>query len=236
MRPFSTTSCKDRTPEFQAITERLQRQNGASSSSTLDNAGAGPSRGAAKSQAAQQSEFAVHAARIGQGIHKTSQKLLKLSQLAKRTSKFDDPAEEINELSGLIKKDIQALNMAIADLQNKTASSREASAQSMNHSHTVVLSLQSRLKDTTQEFKDVLTLRQENLRQNQGRRQLFSQASENGGLPARPGLGLGRGGSGKLFGSNKVKQLVRGPFLTGQHAVSVPGGQNNISCLTLHWT
>ncbi len=136
--------------------------------------------------AAHQSEFASHAARIGQGIHKTSQKLLKLSQLAKRTSKFDDPAEEINELSGLIKKDIQALNMAIADLQNRTASSREASAQSINHSHTVVVSLQSRLKDTTQEFKEVLTLRQENLRQNQGRRQLFSQ-SENGGLHSRPG-------------------------------------------------
>jgi syntaxin 5 len=150
--------------------------------------GAGPSRGNAKSDAAQQSEFASHAAKIGQGIHKTSQKLLKLSQLAKRTSKFDDPAEEINELSGLIKKDIQALNMAIADLQNKMASSREASAQSMNHSHTVVLSLQSRLKDTTQEFKEVLTLRQENLRQNQGRRQLFSQASENGGLQSRPGV------------------------------------------------
>lgn len=49
---------------------------------------------------AQQSEFARRAARIGLSIHSTSQKLAKLTQLAKRTSMFDDPAAEINDLSG----------------------------------------------------------------------------------------------------------------------------------------
>lgn len=41
------------------------------------------------------------------GIHSTSQKLQKLAQLARRTSMFDDPAEEINELSTVVKQDIQ---------------------------------------------------------------------------------------------------------------------------------
>lgn len=48
----------------------------------------------------QHSEFARRAARIGLGIHGTSQKLNKLAQLAKRTSMFDDPAAEINDLTG----------------------------------------------------------------------------------------------------------------------------------------
>ena len=50
--------------------------------------------------ASHQSEFARRAARIGLGIHATSQKLAKLAQLAKRTSMFDDPAAEINDLTG----------------------------------------------------------------------------------------------------------------------------------------
>ena len=50
--------------------------------------------------ATQHSEFAKRASRIGLGIHSTSQKLSKLAQLAKRTSMFDDPAAEINELTG----------------------------------------------------------------------------------------------------------------------------------------
>jgi len=56
---------------------------------------------------APQSEFARRAAQIGLGIHSTSQKLQKLAQLARRTSMFDDPAEEINELSTVVKQDIQ---------------------------------------------------------------------------------------------------------------------------------
>lgn len=52
------------------------------------------------SAASHQSDFARRAARIGLGIHSTSQKLAKLALLAKRTSMFDDPAAEINDLTG----------------------------------------------------------------------------------------------------------------------------------------
>ena len=63
---------------------------------------------AASAAGAPQSEFARRAAKIGMGIHSTSQKLQKLAQLARRTSMFDDPAEEISELSTVVKQDIQA--------------------------------------------------------------------------------------------------------------------------------
>ena len=44
--------------------------------------------------------------------------------------------------------------------------------------------LRSRLKDTTASFRDVLTLRQENLKVHQGRRQIFSAAPESRPFPA----------------------------------------------------
>ena len=122
--------------------------------------------------ATQHSEFAKRASRIGLGIHSTSQKLSKLAQLAKRTSMFDDPAAEINELTGayrgcsaqhgmaaivvltrpcpsagVIKQDIQAMNAAIADLQTLSAGSAyDANKQSADHSHVVVDSLRTQLK------------------------------------------------------------------------------------------
>jgi hypothetical protein len=104
----------------------------------------------------QQSEFAKKASQIGLAIHKTSLKLQKLAQLAKRTSMFDDPSAEIDELTGIIKHDIQALNEGIADLQRVSARrGGDANKQSAEHSHTVVDSLRTRLKDATAEFKEV---------------------------------------------------------------------------------
>lgn len=110
------------------------------------------------------------------GIHSTSQKLQKLAQLAKQTSMFDDPAQEINELATVVKHDIQALNQTISDLQ--TFSAGGPNKQSSDHSHTVIDNLRTRLKDATQEFKDVLTLRTDNLKVHQERKSLFTAAPE----------------------------------------------------------
>ena len=126
--------------------------------------GGGGANEAGGSAAAQQSEFARRAARIGQGIAATSQNLLKLSGLAKRTGKFDDPAVEIANVSAVIKQDIQALNVALVDLQNLSAAQRGGAGgggtsggrQSASHSSTVVDSLRLRLKDTTKDFQNVL--------------------------------------------------------------------------------
>ena len=71
-----------------------------------------------------QSEFSRRAARIGHGIHSTSAKLARLAQLAKRTSVFDDPTAEINDLTSVVKQDITALNAALADLQTQAAAQR----------------------------------------------------------------------------------------------------------------
>lgn len=168
------SSFRDRTQEFQSIAERLKKSvssgsgpNGPSSSSKIEEQ---------RSGAALQSEFNRRASKIGFGIHQTSQKLSKLAQLAKRTSVFDDPTMEIQELTTVIKQDITALNSAVVDLQFLCNSRNEGavSSDTTSHSTTVVDDLKNRLMSATKEFKEVLTMRTENLKLHDNRRQLYS--------------------------------------------------------------
>ncbi|TXG62076.1 hypothetical protein EZV62_013439 [Acer yangbiense] len=171
------TSFRDRTQEFQSVVERLRKshssgsgQNGQSSSSKSDEQ---------RSAVALQSEFNRRASKIGFGIHQTSQKLSKLAKLAKRTSVFDDPTMEIQEMTAVIKQDITALNSAVVDLQFLCNNRNESgiSSDTTSHSTTVVDDLKNRLMSATKEFKDVLTMRTENLKVHENRRQLFSSTA-----------------------------------------------------------
>ncbi|GAV89523.1 Syntaxin domain-containing protein/SNARE domain-containing protein [Cephalotus follicularis] len=171
---LAQTSFRDRTLEFHSVAERLRKSiasgsgpNGLSSSSKSEER---------QSEVAIQSEFNRRASKIGLAIHQTSQKLSKLAKLAKRTSVFDDPTLEIQELTAVIKQDITALNSAVVDLQLLSNSRNESSISSdtTSHSTTVVDDLKNRLMSTTKEFKEVLTMRTENLKVHENRRQLFS--------------------------------------------------------------
>lgn len=184
MRNPTAGSLRDRTAEFQAIAERLQKQQGAAPGPSSSSAGA-YGHHPAKQAVQQQSEFAKKASQIGLSIHKTSMKLQKLAQLAKRSSMFDDPTAEIDELTGIIKQDIQGLNTAIAELQ-QVSSKRGENKQSADHSHTVVDNLRTRLKDATQEFKDVLTLRTENMKIHKERKQQYSMQPDSGVMERMP--------------------------------------------------
>ncbi|RLN23248.1 syntaxin 32 [Panicum miliaceum] len=100
--------------------------------------------------------------------------------VAKRTSVFDDPTMEIQELTAVIKKDITALNTAVVDLQalcNSQNESGNLSKDTTNHSTTVVDNLKNRLMSATKEFKEVLTMRTENLKVHENRRQMFSSSA-----------------------------------------------------------
>ncbi|KAK2978218.1 hypothetical protein RJ640_024251 [Escallonia rubra] len=206
--PVKTTqsSYRDRTLEFQNVAERLKKSfSNAPSSSGDGGSKAEPPRSAVSIQ----SEFNKRASKIGFGIHQTSQKLAKLAKfqysdelkikfsllifwqplkllsaaigiVAKRTSVFDDPTVEIQELTAVIKQDITALNSAVVDLQlvcNSQNESGNISSDTTTHSTTVVDNLKNRLMSTTKEFKDVLTMRTENMKVHDNRRQLFSSTA-----------------------------------------------------------
>jgi hypothetical protein len=78
----------------------------------------GPSRGGSHSELARQSgEFMKIARSIGRDIANTYSKLEKLTLLARRKTIFDDRPAEIEELTHIIKEDMNALNRQIGQLQ-----------------------------------------------------------------------------------------------------------------------
>uniref|UniRef100_A0A672GFZ8 Syntaxin-5 n=1 Tax=Salarias fasciatus TaxID=181472 RepID=A0A672GFZ8_SALFA len=124
----------------------------------------------------QRSDFTVMAKRIGKDLSNTFAKLEKLTILAKRKSLFDDKAVEIEELTYIIKQDINSLNKQIAQLQDLVRSRGAPGGRHIQtHSNTIVVSLQSKLASMSNDFKSVLEVRTENLKQQRSRREQFSQ-------------------------------------------------------------
>nr|XP_057916044.1 syntaxin-5a isoform X1 [Doryrhamphus excisus] len=158
-------TCRDRTIEFQSACKSLQgRQNGVQPSKP------------ALSALRQRSDFTVMAKRIGKDLSNTFAKLEKLTILAKRKSLFDDKAVEIEELTYIIKQDINSLNKQIAQLQDLIRSRGAPGGKHIQtHSNTIVVSLQSKLASMSNDFKSVLEVRTENLKQQRSRREQFSQ-------------------------------------------------------------
>uniref|UniRef100_A0A669EDG2 Syntaxin-5 n=1 Tax=Oreochromis niloticus TaxID=8128 RepID=A0A669EDG2_ORENI len=151
-------TCRDRTLEFQSACKSLQgrQQNGVQPSKP------------ALSALRQRSDFTVMAKRIGKDLSNTFAKLEKLTILAKRKSLFDDKAVEIEELTYIIKQ--------IAQLQDLVRSRGAPGGRHIQtHSNTIVVSLQSKLASMSNDFKSVLEVRTENLKQQRSRREQFSQ-------------------------------------------------------------
>ncbi|KAK3524052.1 hypothetical protein QTP70_017570 [Hemibagrus guttatus] len=159
-------SCRDRTTEFQSVCKSLQgRQNGAESMKPVHNV------------IRQRSDFILMAKRIGRDLSNTFAKLEKLTILAKRKSLFDDKAVEIDELTYIVKQDINSLNKQIAQLQELVRSRNGQNSRHLQtHSNTIVVSLQSKLASMSSDFKSVLEVRTENLKQQRSRQEQFSQS------------------------------------------------------------
>ncbi|KAH1211882.1 Syntaxin-31 [Glycine max] len=150
------SSYRDRTSEFRLLSETLKKIG---SPVQPENAPS-TSRGESYSR----SEFNRKASRIGLGIHETSQKIARLTQLARKSSMFNDPAVEIQELTVLIKNEITALNSALFDLQtvqNTDMADGGYSQDTIVHSTAVCDDLKSKLMGATKHLQDVLTARTE---------------------------------------------------------------------------
>ncbi|GMH04209.1 hypothetical protein Nepgr_006048 [Nepenthes gracilis] len=177
MTSVSVSTCRDRTAEFRSLSQTLTRMEGVSTADAAA-AGIGPSTTKSSLQhASSRSEFNKKVSRLGLGIHEASQKIARLAKWAKRSSMFNDPTVEIQELSALIKDDITTLNAAIADLQtfqNLEIVDGNYSDDMVVHAHAVCDDLNKRLMLATKQFQDVLTTRTENIMAHQTRKQIFS--------------------------------------------------------------
>lgn len=134
------------------------------------------------------SNFMMTAKSIGKNIASTYTKLEKLALLAKRKSIFNDRQVEIEELTNIIKTDLKSLNHQIGKLQELSKRQREGYGASQSHhmashSSSIVMALQSKLANMSNHFKSVLEVRSENMREEQSRRQQFTQGSVSTMLP-----------------------------------------------------
>ncbi|XP_050308314.1 syntaxin-5 [Anthonomus grandis grandis] len=171
--PEHIMTAKDRTSEFINTIQSLQGRNIARAVAARD---------PKKSKVIQShSEFMLIAKNVGKNIASTYAKLEKLTHLAKRKSLFDDKTAEIQELTYIIKSDLNSLNQQIAQLQNVAKRQKQSTngKHLQSHSSNIVLALQSKLASMSTDFKQILEVRTENLRHQKNRRDQFSQ----GGLP-----------------------------------------------------
>ncbi|KAK8577141.1 hypothetical protein V6N13_122134 [Hibiscus sabdariffa] len=96
-----------------------------------------------------------------------------VSTVAKRSSMFNDPIVEIQELTALIKTDITDLNSALSDLQtlqNMEISEGNYSEDRVVHSTTVFDDLKNKLMGATKHFQD-------NIKARENRKQIFSKST-----------------------------------------------------------
>ncbi|KAI5352994.1 hypothetical protein L3X38_005886 [Prunus dulcis] len=162
---------RDRSSEFRSLSETLQKIGGITAVHQPQNVS---SRSKPPGPASSGSEFNKKASRIGLGIQESSQKISGLTQLAKRSSMFDDPIMEIQELTALVKNDITALNVALTDLQTiqrMEIADGSYSQDKIVHSTAVCDDLKSKLMRATKQLQDVLTTRTE---AHENRKQIFS--------------------------------------------------------------
>lgn len=144
------TSIQDRTFEFQQCVTSFDRIN----------------KTVARPQASghTKSKFGLQASIIAKDIAHTTEMLGKLAVLAKRKPLFDDKPIEISELTYVIKQDIFKIEQNIQNLQRfvKGELSIQVDSQISQYSKNVLNLLNSKMKNISGEFKNVLEIRQQN--------------------------------------------------------------------------
>ncbi|KAI7882321.1 t-SNARE [Mucor mucedo] len=132
---------KDRTSEFYNLVERIKKR-GKSQPVVPKRQGTPQAR----------SEFARMAAQLGRSIAATSEKLEQLTTLTRSSA----DSHTLNILTQSIKQDITKLNKQLQILQSVTKQRSSSSKQATEHTNNVIMSLQTKLADTSLGFKDVL--------------------------------------------------------------------------------
>lgn len=187
---MTSSSARDRTAEFGNAIRSLQGRQ-------LPQAIRAPTPNKAR-YIQSYAEFMMIAKTIGKNLSGTFAKLEKLMLLAKRKTLFNDRPTEIQELTYIIKEDLNSLNQQIARLQDVSKRQRQlqqATKQQhlLSHSSSVVLALQSKLAAMSTEFKQVLQVRTENLKQAKSRRDQFSLGTVSAALPPSATSGCHQG-------------------------------------------
>jgi syntaxin 5 len=103
--------------------------------------------------------------------------------VAKDKSLFNDRSNDMEQLTGVIKMDLQSLSQDIDGLQEFVKRNKSGQAQSDEHTDRVVNNLRSEVLNATKSFAEVLQLRSKNLKATSDRRKQFSSGRTLGHRP-----------------------------------------------------
>ncbi|ODV87112.1 hypothetical protein CANARDRAFT_26540 [[Candida] arabinofermentans NRRL YB-2248] len=169
------TNIQDRTLEFQQCVSNFNRQqqvNGANKYKPL-NTQKQPVNGNVDGKVTK-NEFGQRASLIAKEIVHVTNSLGKLAQLAKQKQLFNDKPTDMIELTYVVKQDIFKIEKQLKDLQQQTKSNNNDS-QITTYNKNVVQLLNTKAKNISETFKEVLQTRQRNeLAQKSRQEQLLS--------------------------------------------------------------
>lgn len=152
------------------------------------------------------SEFQNKASQIAHEISSTAQLLSKLAILAKRKPMFNDNPVEIAELSFLIKRKIYSIEQNLVDLSKYQRTRQQAQANSTGndsqHSKNVVTLLNTKMKNISGNFKDVLEERQKLEMNNRERWEKIAEKPDK------------NAGSDETSNSNRTTYNSSNPFMS----------------------
>jgi syntaxin 5 len=174
--PVVAVCSRDRTGEFVRIVSQVEHSTPALHRKTT----AATSSGAAASTSTTarhqlKSPFHVLASDVSSELARTYASLEQLTKLAKSTSMYDDPAEDIQTLSDDIKRSLSFMRDQLASLQ---ALQDASNAQVGQHEQTVVKALSTRFLRAKTAFLTVLETRKDSLKhQYEKKKQLFGSAT-----------------------------------------------------------
>ena len=175
----------------------------------------------AQDQPHKKSHFGQQASIIAKDISHVTELLSKLALLAKRKPIFDDKPIEIGELTYVTKQDIFKIETSIQNLQKymKGESSITVDSQTSQFSKNVLTLLNSKMKNVSGEFKNVLEIRQKNEIMNKNRQENFlSSVSNSRRLNSASPLNVDRSEPT----NDSLSNLNENPFLLGSTPQSTP--------------
>lgn len=171
------------------------------------------------------SRFSQQASIIAKDIAHTTELLLKLALLARKKPLFDDRPVEIGELTYVIKQNIFKIEQSIQNLQKfaKGDSSIKVDSQITQYLKNVLTLLNSKMKNVSGEFKNVLEVRQKNELMNKLRKEHFLLAASNRAASLTPLSDDGNSGALTNLGENPYLFADSEPVSNGgSELLSIP--------------
>ncbi|KAF6009733.1 hypothetical protein HII12_003279 [Brettanomyces bruxellensis] len=217
----SNIDIQDRTLEFKQCVNTFERQNAKSRKSYSDQTKRQP-----RSSAINRNQFTKDASKIAKDIARVTESLSKLAQLAKRKQLFNERASDIIELTYVIKQDIFGIEKSLKVLQQKANAKGGSSDKQLDlYNKNVVQLLNTKTKNISEAFRDVLQVRQKSeLAQRSRQEQLLATAKPGNGSTAPDASGKHQ--EDRLQNANSIPYALRSKA-NGQNASAMSKSSEN---------